>query len=215
MTERDETGGAVTAAPPARGTLAAVLDGRLSPLGRVLIVAATLAILPCLFLPTWTISLRAPQYPQGLEMQIHPTTVEGDLSEVNILNHYIGMHTIDPDEFQEFRFIPFFILRFFALALLAALVGRMAVAALGWIDFVIFGAVMLYTLQHWLYDYGNNLDPAAPLDFEPFTPKFLGTTTIGQFEVTSMPAAGAVLMIAAGALGPLVLLYEWRRQRRS
>ena len=174
---------------------------------------ATLALLPCIFLPTWTIQLRAPQYPDGLEMQIYPTTVEGDLGEVNILNHYIGMHEIEPDEFPEFRFIPFFILRFFALALLAAMVARMPVAALGFIDFVIFGAVMLYTLQHWLYQYGHDLDPAAPLDFEPFTPKFLGTTTIGQFEVTSLPASGAVLMMLAGLIGPLVVLYEWRRRQ--
>jgi copper chaperone NosL len=193
--------------------LTAFFQGSLSGTSRILIVAATIALLPSIFLPTWTITLHAPQYPQGLEMQIYPNTVGGDVDEVNILNHYIGMHEIEAEEFPEFRFIPFFILRFLGFALLTALVGRMAIAALGWMDFVVFGVVMLYTLQHWLYEYGNNLSPDAPLNIEPFTPHFVGTTSIGQFTVSSWPAMGAILMSVAGLLGPVVVFYEWRRQR--
>jgi hypothetical protein len=196
-------------------SVTAFFQGTLSGRSRLLIVIATLALLPCIFLPTWTITLHAPQYPQGLEMQIYPHTVGGDVREVNILNHYIGMHEINADEFPEFRFIPFFILRFFGFALLTAVVGRMAIAALGYLDFVVFGVVMLYTLQHWLYEYGNDLDPSAPLNMEPFTPQFIGSTTVGQFTVSSWPALGAILMSVAGVLGPVVVLYEWRRWRRA
>ncbi len=188
-------------------------QGQLSGTSRLLIVIATLAILPCIFLPTWTISLRAPQYPDGLELTIYPNTVGGDVREINLLNHYIGMHEIEADEFPEFRFIPFFILRFFGFALLTALIGRMPIAALGWMDFVLFGVVMLYTMQHWLYEYGHDLAPNAPLNIDPFTPSLLGTTTVGQFHVTSWPAAGAILMALAGLIGPIVVLYEWRRSR--
>ncbi len=190
-------------------------QGSLSRASRILLVVATLAILPSIVLPTWTITLHAPQYPDGLSLSIYPTTVSGDVREVNLLNHYIGMQEIEADEFPEFRFIPFFILRFFGFAVLTALVARMPIAALGWIDFVVFGSVMLYTLQHWLYQYGHNLSPNAPLNVEPFTPKFLGTTTIGQFTVSSWPAAGAILMGIAGALGPVIVFYEWRRMRRT
>lgn len=190
-----------------------LFQGSLSGTSRVIIVAATIALLPSIFLPTWTITLHAPQYPDGLAMQIYPNTVAGDVHEVNILNHYIGMHEIEAEEFPEFRFIPFFILRFFGFALLTALIGRMAIAALGWLDFVVFGMVMLYTLQHWLYEYGNDLSPDAPLNIAPFTPHFIGTTSVGQFTVSSWPAVGAILMGVAGLLGPVVVLYEWRRQR--
>ncbi|UCF39541.1 MAG: hypothetical protein JSW43_07255 [Gemmatimonadota bacterium] len=188
-------------------------QGSLSQRSRVLMVVATLILLPCIFLPTWTITLHAPQYPDGLQMQIYPHTVGGDVHEVNILNHYIGMEEIEADEFPEFRFIPFFILRFFLFALLTALVGWVAIAAIGWIDFVVFGAVMLYTLRHWLWEYGNNLAPDAPLSIAPFTPSFIGGTQVGQFTVSSWPAAGAVLMAIAGAIGPLIVLYEWHRRR--
>jgi copper chaperone NosL len=188
-------------------------QGSLSQRSRVLMVVATLILLPCIFLPTWTITLHAPQYPDGLQMQIYPHTVGGDVDEVNILNHYIGMKEIEADEFPEFRFIPFFILRFFMFALLTALVGWMAIAAIGWIDFVVFGAVMLYTLKHWLWEYGNRLAPDAPLSIDPFTPSFIGGTQVGQFTVSSWPAAGAILMMIAGAIGPIIVLYEWRRRR--
>ncbi len=137
----------------------------------------------------------------------------GDVEEVNLLNHYIGMEEISADEFPEFRFIPFFILRFFGFALLTALIGRMPIAALGWMDFVLFGAVMLYTFQHWLYEYGHNLSPDAPLNIEPFTPSFIGPTTVGQFTVTSWPALGAILMGVAGLIGPVIVFLEWRRAK--
>lgn len=193
----------------------AFFQGQLSGRSRLLVVLATLALLPSIVLPTWTIRLRAPQYPDGLALTIYPHTVAGDVREVNLLNHYIGMHEIKADEFPEFRFIPFFILRFVGFALLTALVGRMAIAALGWVDFIVFGAVMLYTLQHWLYRYGHDLSPSAPLKLEPFTPAFIGQTTIGQFTVSSWPAAGAILMAVAGLLGPVVAFLEWRRQARQ
>lgn len=195
--------------------LTSFFQRQLSVSSRTLIVAATLAILPSIFLPTWTIRLRAPQYPNGLEMQIYPHTVKGDVREINLLNHYIGMHEISPDEFPEFRFIPFFILRFFGFALLTALIARMPIAALGWMDFVMFGGVMLYIFQHWLYQYGHDLSPNAPLDIEPFTPRFIGTTKIGQFQVSSWPASGALLMGVAGLIGPIVVFFEWRRTKDS
>lgn len=195
--------------------LTSFFQGQLSPLSRVLIVAATLAILPSIVLPTWTITLKAPQYPEGLELVIYPNTVGGDVREVNLLNHYIGMHEIDANEFPEFRFIPFFILRFLGFALLTALIGRMPIAALGWMDFVLFGVVMLYTMQHWLFEYGQNLSPTAPLRVDPFTPNLIGSTMIGQFSVSSWPAAGAILMAVAGLIGPIVVLYEWHHGRGS
>jgi copper chaperone NosL len=195
--------------------LTTFFQGDLSKRSRVLIVVATLAMLPSVFLPTWTIRLDAPQYPDGLEIHIYPNTVAGDVQEVNLLNHYVGMQEIEADEFAEFRFIPFFILRFFGFALLTALIGQVAIAAIGWLDFVLFGVVMLVTLQHWLFEYGHDLSPDAPLRLEPFTPQFIGATEVGQFSVASWPALGAILMGIAGLIGPVIVIYEWRRLSRS
>ena len=191
------------------------LQGEMSRTSRIMVVVAALAILPALFLPVWTITLQAPQYPAGLDMIIYPNTVGGDLSEVNILNHYIGMQHIEPNEFPEFKFIQFFILRFLAFAVLAALVGRMPIAAIGYIDFIMFGIVMLFDLQGWLATYGTNLSPDAPITMAPFVPKFLGTTQVANFTVVSRPAIGAILMGLAGLLGPVALGYDWIRFRKQ
>ncbi|MEE8446396.1 MAG: hypothetical protein V3S52_01955 [Gemmatimonadota bacterium] len=195
--------------------LTSFFQSELSRTSRILLVAVALALLPSIFLPVWQITLHAPQYPDGLSVLIYPHTVGGELREVNLLNHYIGMQEIAPDEFPEFKFIPFFILRFFGFAVLAALVGRLPIAAIGYLDFVVFGAVMLYVFQYWLTEYGHNLSPEAPITIEPFTPRFIGTTVVGNFTVTSMPSTGAILMFVAGALGPVILAYEWFRRRET
>lgn len=195
--------------------LTSFFQGEMSRTSRILVVIAALAILPALFLPVWQITLKAPQYPAGLDMIIYPNTVAGDLNEVNILNHYIGMQHIEPDEFPEFKLLPFFILRFLAFAVLAALVGRMPIAAIGYIDFVMFGIVMLFDFQGWLAAYGTNLSPDAPITLAPFVPKFLGTTQVANFTVVSRPAIGAILMGLAGLMGPIALAYDWIRFRKQ
>ena len=192
-----------------------LFQGQMSTAGRWLVLLASIALIPSIFVPTWSITLRAPQYPNGLVMEIYPHTVAGDLREVNLLNHYIGMHAIEPSEFPEFRFVPFFILRFLGLSLLAAITARMAIAALGYLDFVVFGAVMLFTLQHWLSEFGQNLDPSAPLSLDPFSARFIGVTQVGNFSVESWPAAGAIMMGLAALLGPIVLWFEWKRVKQE
>lgn len=193
--------------------LTGFFQGDISHVTRIALILVALALVPSLFLPVWKITLNAPQYPGGLDLMIYAQELRGDLDEINILNHYIGMAEIRPDEFREFVFIPFFILRFIAFAVLATLVARMPIAAIGYIDFALFGAVMMFDFQTWLTRFGQGLAQGAPLTIDPFTPKFFGTTEIGQFTVDSFPALGGVLMIGAGMLGPVLLGYElWRRR---
>ena len=98
-------------------------QGEISGPGRLALALVALALVPAIFLPVWEITLEAPQYPQGLTMQIYAHELKGDISEINILNHYIGMHEIRGDEFREFIFIPFFILRFAGFAMVVYLAG--------------------------------------------------------------------------------------------
>lgn len=191
------------------------LRGDISRGSRIALLLIAIGLLPCLFLPVWEISLQAPQYPNGLHLQIYAHQLAGDLREINLLNHYIGMAEIKPDEFREFIFIPFFILRFLGFAVLAALVARMSLAAVAYIDFALFGAVMMFDFQTWLTRFGNGLAEGAPIRLEPFTPAFFGTTAIGQFQVTSFPGIGGAIMLVAGALGPVLLIYEAVRYRRA
>lgn len=43
------------------------------------------------FVPWWQFWLYAPQYPKGLSLVISLTGMGGDVAEIDLLNHYIGM----------------------------------------------------------------------------------------------------------------------------
>src|SRR5262252_6237949 len=77
---------------------------------RLLLALASGLTLAALALPLWRVYLVAPQYPEGLGMEICANTVRGatehDLRSINSLNHYIGMKAIEPDEIAELRVIP-------------------------------------------------------------------------------------------------------------
>src|SRR3989338_8344101 len=46
------------------------------------------------FLPYWKLRVVAPQYPKGLDITLYLNRVEGDTHEIDILNHYIGMRSL-------------------------------------------------------------------------------------------------------------------------
>ena len=67
-----------------------------------------------LFVPMWRIELEAPQYPEGLVLQLHANKIGGDVDIINGLNHYIGMKTLHTEDFIEFTILPY-IIGFFAI----------------------------------------------------------------------------------------------------
>ena len=202
-----------------------IVPSRLSKRARVFILIAALLIIPAIFLPIWTITLVAPQYPQGIKMSIYAnklteynpeTGITSDTPRlINGLNHYIGMHEITPDEFSEFRWLPFAIAAFCVLALLSALVGRGHFATLGWILFILFAVFMIGDFYRWLYEYGHNLKPDAAIKIEPYMPPVIGMKQLANFKVISLPGSGSILMFFAAILGPIILWLEARQNRIS
>lgn len=164
-------------------------------------VIAALAVVAAAFLPLWQMKLRAPQYPAGLRLDAYGTRLDGDLSEVNALNHYVGIKPIDPDTLFELRLFPFVI----AGLTIALLAGAVLARRRRW-QLLLAAAVwsiplgLLVDLQWWLYRYGHDLDPSAPFRLDPFTPKVLGSTTVINFHTDTMISVGSWLLIAAGLL---------------
>ena len=78
--------------------------------------------------PLWHIGLTAPQYPEGLGLNIWINKITGekpqDLNSINGLNHYIGMKEIVPESFPELRYMPIAVAVFIGLGLLGALWGN-------------------------------------------------------------------------------------------
>jgi nitrous oxidase accessory protein len=222
MTPRTGGNGGSGAAIGAASTLRRLMTyavGKLPVWQRLTVGAVAVALLPVMFwpvLPVWRIHMVAPQYREGLEMRIHVNDVKGDLRNINILNHYIGMKEISAENFPEFSYLPRTITVFGFVALMAAVANRRWLAFLGWLGFAVFGTVMMLHFIAWLHDYGTNLDPKAALDFGAFTPPLLGTKVRGNFVVSSWPHVGGVILVLAGLLGPVLAAADmWLLRRRQ
>jgi hypothetical protein len=170
--------------------------------GRLLLVAGAILLVVAIFLPLWQIHLVAPQYPDGLDLYIHSYTLDAgnegqDLTEINNLNHYIGMAPIEAEDFPEMTFIPFLLGGFALLALRAAFFGTVKAAVDTLVLFVYFGAFSMWRFYHQLYTYAHNLDPRAPMDIDPFTPILIGWKQIANFTQYSFPREGSALLLGA------------------
>ena len=161
--------------------------------------------------PLWRISMTAPQYPKGLYMDVYAYKLEGGdegqhIKEINTLNHYIGMHSLDRTAAADLDWIPF------ALGALALLALR--VAAIGTVKdlvdlMVVAGYVSAFAFGRFiyrLYVFGHELAPDAPVRIKPFMPVVLGHKTVANFETFSYPQAGSYFLggFVLGVFGLLV-----------
>jgi hypothetical protein len=189
------------------------LKGMLSGRERILVGLVALVLVPVFFLPVlpiWHMKMKAPQYPEGLELVIYTNTIKGDVQKVNTLNHYVGMKEIRDEDFREFRFMPQALSVFGGLALVAALTRRRWFAVLGWVLFTAFAAVMFADFWKWLYAYGHDLNPRAAIKLEAFTPPVVGFKQMANFKVWSLPGVGTFLLGGAWLLGPVMALLARR-----
>jgi hypothetical protein len=175
----------------------AFLDRPLFGWGRVALGVLILPLVLTFSAPLWRISMTAPQYPNGLYMDIYAHKIEGGndgqhIKEINVLNHYIGMHKIERAELTDLDWIPFALGALALLTLRCALVGNVR----SLIDLaVIAGYVGVFSFGRFvykLYIYGHTLDPDAPIKLEPFTPAVFGTKHIANFTTESYPQLGAI-----------------------
>src|SRR6185369_13241368 len=166
------------------------LSEEFRPSERGLILFAAVVLLPVFFLPVfpiWHMHLRAPQYPEGLNLAIYTNTIRGDVDKINMLNHYVGMHAITASDFREFSYMPQLLTGFGVMALLAALTGRRWLALVGWLGFTAFAAVMFNDYVQWLWRYGHELDPRAAITLNQFMPPVIGFQKMANFRVLSIP----------------------------
>lgn len=169
---------------------------------RILALICGISLIAVIFLPIWRIELGAPQYPEGLAMQIFSYKLAGDIDIINGLNHYIGMRTLHVEDFIEFKVLPYILGAFALLGILTAIVNRK------WLFFVWVGAFILFAILSmvdfyiWEYDYGHNLDPKAPIQVPGmvYQPPLIGFKQLLNFEAYSIPDFGGWIMAAVGVV---------------
>ena len=187
---------------------------------RLLLIVAFLLLIPTYVLPLWKLTMFAPQYPNGLRLNIFSYKLEGgnggqDVKEINLLNHYIGMKDLSASEFTEFKWIPF-VVGMLALLFLRALVHSktsdlLDVAVL----YAYFGLFALWSFGYKLYAYGHSLAPEAAVKVPPFMPPVFGHRKLANFDVYSYPAGGSYALAAVAAVLLLAFLLAWRDALRE
>jgi len=173
---------------------------------RIWMAAAALLLIFVYFLPIWSISLEAPQYPEGIGLNIHINNIKGkapqDLQNINGLNHYIGMKKIEPDSIPELRFMPP-IVAFLIITGLAVAVWGSRKWILAWlILFGILAVIGLVDFYLWEYDYGHNLNPDAAIKIPgmSYQPPLIGSKKLLNFYATSLPHFGFLFILGSMAL---------------
>lgn len=192
-----------------------------APMGlgpRLLLGVAAPLVLAVNLLPLWNLTMFAPQYSNGLRLDIYSHTLAPgnkgeDIQEINLLNHYIGMRDLAVEDFTEFKWMPFVLGGLALLFLRAIVLGTVKELLDATVLFVYFGAFSAWTFGYKLYRYGHDLAPTAAVKVTPFTPPMLGYQQIANFEVYSYPKAGSYLL--GGVLLLLIgaLWLAWRQAR--
>lgn len=163
----------------------------------LLMLAATLLMLS-IFLPYWRMTMHAPQYPKGLTVDVYVNRLEGDVSEIDELNHYLGMPQLDEGGRLE-RSISIFAVVAFGLLLMASVFIHNQWA--GVLALPIIGYPLVFIADLWwiLYQYGHSIDPESALGgaIDPFTPPIWGDGKVGQFGTVASFEIGFYLAIAA------------------
>lgn len=187
---------------------------------RAVVVVAAVLLGAAVLLPLWHMTLYSNQYTDGLNLYIYTHKLEGgavqgdrdDLKEINTLNHYIGMHPLESQDFHEFTWMPLALGILVLLALRAVVLGRMSnlvdvAVAMAW-----FGVFSMWSFYSKLYTYGHNLDADAPVKVAAFTPPVLGSKQLANFTVFNYPALGSYVILAALVLLAAGILLSARRR---
>src|SRR5688572_13819968 len=190
---------------------------KMSTVSRIIIAIGSLAMCIMFFVPAWSIYLIAPQYPEGLSMQIWLSKITGQVEIINGLNHYIGMKHINADMFPEFSFLVY-ILGFFVLfGLVVAFTGSRKLLFAYLILSVLGAAAALVDFYMWGYDYGHNLDPTAAIQVPglSYQPPVIGHKKLLNFDSYSYPDTGGWVVVGVTALFFIIWFFEWRKNKKT
>ena len=152
---------------------------------------SAVCILGALVTPIWRIELSAPQYPEGLLLEIWANKLAGDVDVINGLNHYIGMRHLHTEDFIEFTVLPYIIGGFSLVAFVVLLINRRGAFSFLFYLFLFIAVVAMADFYRWEYDYGHNLDPRAAISIPgmSYQPPLIGSKKLLNFTAVSLPAA--------------------------
>ncbi len=176
---------------------------------RGLAIAGAVLMLGSMTLPYWKVHVFAPQYPKGLQLVAYVHRLDGDVRELDILNHYIGMKPLERAAQWERKVSVCIFPALSALLILSALVPCR------WIFLFLLPPLCVplafcADVLFWLHHYGTHLDPTAPMKIKPFLPPLVGAGTIAQFRAFASFQIGFYLSLVALALAGVGGYLRWK-----
>lgn len=188
----------------------------LTIMSRIAIAFASGMLVTVFFLPAWRIDLFAPQYPEGLMMNIWINKLSGNVDIINGLNHYIGMKPFSEASFPEFKYLQYVVCAYMLFGLLIALTGKKRLLQLYVLLSFVGGSLAIYDFYKWEYKYGHDLDPKAAIQVPgmSYQPPLFGHKRLLNFDAYSFPDIGGWIVIASAVLAFLILVFEWYRSKK-
>lgn len=187
---------------------------------RVLIIIAALLLSATYFFPLWEIDLQAPQYPEGLGLEIWLNEITGahdyDLQKVNNLNHYIGMKAIHPESIPELKIMPWVMRTLMVFGIIVGIKGKGSWLNILLIIFLIVAIVGFVDYYLWGYDYGHNLDvenAIIKIPGQSYQPPLIGSKMILNFKAVSLPGIGGWSAIFTFLIWLSTAVIEHKRTR--
>ncbi len=192
----------------------------ISKIPRILVMLASVLMIGVYLFPLWNVRLTAPQYPEGLGMQIRINTVEGatenDLNNINNLNHYIGMKRIEPEAIPELRIMPWIVAAIIVTGLATAALAKRQLVYAWTAGFLAIAIIGLIDFWKWEYDYGHHLDNEHAILKIPgmtYQPPLIGAKQLLNFRAVSLPSLGGILAGLAMALALTAVVLAWRERK--
>ncbi|HRI32608.1 MAG TPA: hypothetical protein PLD02_02575 [Saprospiraceae bacterium] len=182
----------------------------LSRVSKIVLICISICLVVSIFVPLWRIELSAPQYPEGLVLQIYSNKLGGQVEIINGLNHYIGMKTLHKEDFLEFTILPYIIGAFALFSVMVMLIGSKRFLYLLLFSFLLFGVIAMVDFYRWNYNYGHNLDPNAAIIVPgmAYQPPLIGFKQLLNFGAYSIPDWGGWLFVISGILMIFATLIE-------
>ncbi len=202
---------------------------------RVLTLISIGLIATTYFSPLWQVWLDAPQYPAdlypaGIRILFYPNAVKNGcpqsnsteisqtetvdcVSEMDVINHFIGMEAISRGAQVELAIAPYAFI-FVGVLLFVFLFYRGKLWWLLPLPGILAPAIFIVDFSAWLWWFGHHLKPTGAFTVKPFMPTVFGDSKVAQFGTHSFPDYGFALW-AASALILIVALLLRRKQLRE
>jgi len=187
---------------------------------KIIIIIGALMIMLTFVFPLWYIDLEAPQYPEGIGLEIWINQIVGqnphDLNNINGLNHYIGMKEIEPESIPELKIMPYLMIFMMLFGLMAAILGKRPIVYTWILLFIIMAVVGMYDFYMWEYDYGHNLNPQAAIKIPgmAYQPPLIGSKMLLNFNAISMPHIATYILVCTVVLAAIALIIDSKVKKK-